>query len=229
MRRYLGVILLQMTTHHVEQLKQPLVSDECGSCVRSCCAVRTPWLVLCSFRRRSSSSGFHPTHLTTLKDAAALCEMIAFTHWFHLRAARSFTDWSRRCQTTSCACQYAAYCYFHADCTSGLCNWYSDVVLEAGASPRCRKFRYLGLMPAVLVSHWLASTFKNCLCLDIDLTISVSPWCASALARPDSGSPSSRIDTNSILVTYFHVHSSRSIVAFYQQSWAFAVLPGLTQ
>ena len=28
----------------------------------------------------AASTGFHPTHLTTLKAAAALCEIIAFTH-----------------------------------------------------------------------------------------------------------------------------------------------------
>jgi len=37
--------------------------------------------------------------------------------------------------------------------------------------------------------------------LGLDLTISVSPWCASALARPDGGSPSRDSDINSILVT----------------------------
>jgi len=54
---------------------------------------------------------------------------------------------------------------------------------------------------------------KNCLCLASALT-----WCASALARTDSGSRSTDSDSYSVLVTYFHVHSFQSIIPFYQQS-----------
>ena len=75
-------------------------------------------------------------------------------------------------------------------------------------------------MPDVSVFHWLASASEKLHLprLGLDLTVSVSLWCASALARADSGSPSSDIDTNSILVTYYHVHSFRSIIVFYQRS-----------
>jgi len=75
-------------------------------------------------------------------------------------------------------------------------------------------------MPAGSVFHWLASASEKLPLprLGLGLTVSVLTWCVSALARSDSGSPSSDSDTNSILLTYFHVHSFRSIIAFYQQS-----------
>lgn len=38
--------------------------------------------------------------------------------------------------------------------------------------------------------------------LGLDLTVSILSWRMSTLACPDSGSPSSDSDTNSILVTY---------------------------
>jgi len=46
-------------------------------------------------------------------------------------------------------------------------------------------------MPAALVFHWLALASEKLLlpCLGLDLTASVAHWCA--LARPDSGNPSS--------------------------------------
>ena len=70
------------------------------------------------------------------------------------------------------------------------------------ASSTCQLSQYFSGLP---------QPQKNCLA-------SASPWCASALARPNSGSPSSDSDAISILVTYFHAHSFRSIIAFYQQS-----------
>jgi len=52
-------------------------------------------------------------------------------------------------------------------------------------------------MLAALVFHWLTSASEKLPLsrLSLDLTASVSPRCASALARPDSGSRSSDSDT----------------------------------
>jgi len=88
----------------------------------------------------------------------------------------------------------------------------------ASRLPWGRKFWCLSLTPVVSVFHWLASASEKLPLprLGLGLTVSVSTWYASALARPDSSSPSSDSDTNSILVTYFHVHSSRSIITFYK-------------
>ena len=98
-----------------------------------------------------------------------------------------------------------------------------DAVMQHGRClasrlPRGRKFRCLGLLTAGSVFHWLASASEKLPLPRLGLTVSVSPWYTSALARLDSGSPSSDSHTKSILVTYFHVHSFRSIIAFYQQS-----------
>ena len=79
---------------------------------------------------------------------------------------------------------------------------------------RSRKLWCFGLIPAVSVFHWLASASEKLPLRRLGITVSISPWCASALA---SDSPSRDSDTNCILVTYFHVRSFRSIIAFYQQ------------
>jgi len=103
------------------------------------------------------------------------------------------------------------------------CVVFSDAVLEAYACPRgCLKTESIDASASCQLAQYfvgLPQPQKNCLGLDI--TVSVSPWCVFALARPDSGSPSSDTDTNSILVTYFHVHSFQFIIAFYQQSTYF--------
>ena len=100
------------------------------------------------------------------------------------------------------------------------CVVFSDAVLEAYACPRgCLKTESIDASASCQLAQYfvgLPQPQKNCLGLDI--TVSVSPWCVFALARPDSGSPSSDSDINFILVTYFHVHSFRSIITFYQQS-----------
>jgi len=66
-------------------------------------------------------------------------------------------------------------------------------------------------MPAVSVFHWLASASEKLPRPRLGLTVSVSPWYVSALAPPDSGTSSSDSDTNSILVTYFDVHSAEVV------------------
>jgi len=75
-------------------------------------------------------------------------------------------------------------------------------------------------MPAGSVFHLFASALEKLPLprVGLDFTVSFLPWCASALARPDSGSPSSDSDTNSIPITCFHVHSFWSIISFYQLS-----------
>jgi len=73
--------------------------------------------------------------------------------------------------------------------------------------------------------RWLGISL---VCLGLRKTASASPrprphclglalMCIS-LGSSNSGSPSSDSDTNSIIVTYFHVHSFQYIIAFYQHS-----------
>jgi len=99
----------------------------------------------------------------------------------------------------------------------------SDVVLKADASPRgCLEAENLMLRPH---GRWLGISL---VCLGLRKTASASPrprphclglalMCIS-LGSSNSGSPSSDSDTNSIIVTYFHVHSFQYIIAFYQHS-----------
>jgi len=60
----------------------------------------------------------------------------------------------------------------------------SDVVLEAHALPRGRKFWCLGLMPAALAFRWLASASEKLSRFGLDLTASVSPWLIWLMGKP---------------------------------------------
>jgi len=75
----------------------------------------------------------------------------------------------------------------------GHCELTSDVVLQADASPSPRGRKFSDLMPQ---PHASWASISNCIAsaseklplprLGLDLTASVLPWCASALAHPIS-------------------------------------------